>query len=99
MTDPEPEPSPEKTEIEKLRDEFAEQFATLKASYAAEQDRLTAELTALKSHNEELERALIRTATNPPPAPAPAPKTEKEEYDERVAAIAKRTLHLMEVNR
>ena len=97
MTD-ESNPSPvpaEKSDVEKLRDEFTAQFVTLKQSFESELTALKTENTSLKETNDELRRALVRSATTPAPAPAENPKTEEELYQEKIADLSKRTLERM----
>ena len=81
----------EKSEVERLRDEFSDQFNTLKTSYektAAEQKEL---IESLKKENEDLHRALIRSVTMDP-QPAQKQKTEEELYQERISELAKKSL-------
>lgn len=84
------------SEIEKLRNEFQEQFATMKASFAAEQEKSSAEISRLTKENEELHRALVRSALLPKTEEAPVQKTEEElraefvkKYAEKAIAIEK----------
>ena len=96
MTDEPNLPAPaEKSDVEKLRDEFTAQFATLKQSFETELTALKTENTSLKETNDELRRALVRSATTPAPAPAEKPKTEEELYQEKIADLSKRTLERM----
>ena len=96
MTDEPNPPAPaEKSDVEKLRDEFTAQFTTLKQSFESELTALKTENTSLKETNDELRRALVRSATTPAPAPAEKPKTEEALYQERIADLAKRTLERM----
>lgn len=80
--------------IAALRDEFAEQFAALKSSFeqlAAEKDETIKRLT---DENDQLHRALVRSAmTESPSQPV---KTEQEKYDEVIANLANKTLKYME---
>ena len=97
MTD-EPNTPPanaEKSDVEKLRDEFTAQFSTLKQSFESELNALKTENTSLKETNDELRRALVRSATTTPPAPAEQPKTEEQLYQEKIAELSKRTLERM----
>ena len=78
--------------IEQLRNEFAEQFNSLKTSFESsikEKDDL---IEQLQSHNKELERALIRSAVHDPPAPQ---KSEQDIYNDKVKALADKTLSYM----
>ena len=98
MTDesnPSPAPAEKKSDVEKLRDEFTAQFTTLKQSFESELTALKTENTSLKETNDELRRALVRSATTPAPAPAEKPKTEEELYQEKIANLSKRTLERM----
>lgn len=98
MTDesnPSPAPAEKKSDVEKLRDEFTAQFTTLKQSFETELTALKTENTSLKETNDELRRALVRSATTPAPAPAEKPKTEEELYQEKIANLSKRTLERM----
>ena len=94
MTDQEQKPmeTPEQpSEIEKLRNEFQEQFATLKTSFESELKTKADENAALKKENEDLHRALVRSAQLPPQE-VPVQKTEQELYQERISAIAAKSL-------
>ena len=94
MTDQEqpPKDTPEQpSEIEKLRNEFQEQFATLKTSFESELKTKTDEITSLRKENEDLHRALVRSAQLPPQE-SPVQKTEQELYQERISAIAAKSL-------
>jgi len=93
MTDQEQpvETSEQPSEIEKLRNEFQEQFATLKTSFESELKKSTEENAALRKENEELHRALVRSAQLPPQQ-VPVQKTEQEIYSERINALAAKSL-------
>ena len=93
MTDQEqPTETPEQpSEIEKLRNEFQEQFATLKTSFESELKKSSEENAALRKENEELHRALVRSAQLPPQQ-APVQKTEQEIYADRINALAAKSL-------
>ena len=93
MTDQEQpaEISEQPSEIEKLRNEFQEQFATLKTSFESELKKSTEENAALRKENEELHRALVRSAQLPPQQ-VPVQKTEQEIYSERINALAAKSL-------
>lgn len=100
MTEVPKEPVPESSseqpsEIEKLRNEFQEQFATMKASFESELTKSTEEISRLTKENEELHRALVRSAQLPP-AEVPVQKTEEDlraefvkKYAEKAIAIEK----------
>ena len=100
MTEEEQQPeqrTEEKSEIEKLRDEFSEQFSTLKTSYektAAEQSETIA---SLKKENEDLRRALIRNVTIDP-SPQPIEKTQEQLEKERIAALSQKSLEILKRN-
>jgi len=86
----------EVSEIEKLRNEFQEQFTAMKTSFAAEQEKSNAEISRLTKENEELHRALVRSALLPKTEEAPVQKTEEElradfikKYAEKAIAIEK----------
>lgn len=96
MTDENPKPTEkEKSDVEKLRDEFTAQFATLKQSFESELSTLKAENAELKGKNDELSRALVRSAINPSPVKPEEPKTDEELYKEKIDGLSKRTLELM----
>lgn len=78
--------------IEQLRNEFTEQFAALKESFEQSSQQKDEEIAQLKSHNKELERALIRSAVHDPPAPQ---KTEQDIYSDKVKELANKTLSYM----
>lgn len=83
-----------RSEIEKLRDEFTEQFTTLKTSYektAAEQKETIEKLT---KENQDLQRALIRSVTIDP-QPASKEPTVEELYQKRIDDLSKKSLEIM----
>ena len=83
-----------RSEIEKLRDEFTEQFATLKTSYektAAEQKETIEKLT---KENQDLQRALIRSVTIDPQPTSHEP-TAEELYQKRIEELSKKSLTIM----
>ena len=95
--DPQSEPSktdPEISPIEKLRSEFQEQFSTLQANFTKELETLKTKNEVLEKENSELHRALIRSAVTPSPTPEPE-KTPEQIYEDKINAIAKRTLEMM----
>lgn len=92
---PQPEPKKEKSDVEQLRDEFTAQFATLKSSFETELTTLKTENAQLKETNDELKRALVRSAITPAPAPAEPEKTEEQLYKERIDELSKKTLERM----
>ena len=95
--DPQPDKDPkkEKSDVEQLRDEFTAQFATLKQSFESELNTLKTENTQLKETNDELKRALVRSAITPAPEKQPEVKTEEELYKEQIAELSKKTLERM----
>lgn len=88
-----PQPAPEKSEVEKLRDEFAEQFSTMKTAFESQIAELSKSNEELRNHNSELQRALIRNATSEP-APAPREPTPEEQHQAVVADRVKRAQEL-----
>lgn len=80
--------------IQALRDEFAEQFATLKQSFESQISERDETITKLKEENDSLHRALVRSAMTTPVAPAPV-KTEQDVYNDRIQGLAEKTLRLM----
>lgn len=80
--------------IQSLRDEFAEQFSTLKQSFESQLSERDDTITKLKEENDSLHRALIRSAMTTPVAPV-QPKTEQELYNERIQELAEKTLAYM----
>lgn len=93
--DTEGKKDPEKSDVEKLRDEFTAQFSTLKQSFETELNALKTENTTLKESNDELKRALVRSAINPAPEKKEETKTEEQLYNEKIDGYRKRTLELM----
>lgn len=81
--------------IQKLRDEMAEQFATLKQSFESELSERDSQITKLKEENDSLHRALIRSAMTTPPTEVP--KTEEQLYSEQVQELADKTLQKMKL--
>ena len=89
------ETSEQPSEIEKLRNEFQEQFTTLRTSFENELKKSTEEISRLTKENEDLHRALVRSAQIPAPE-VPVQKTEEElraefvkKYAEKAIAIEK----------
>lgn len=91
MTETVQEPVQEQSPIEKLRSEFQEQFTTLKSSFQTELSNLKTQNDTLAKENEELHRALIRSAVTPVPSQEPKEPT----YEDRILALAKKTLQYM----
>ena len=94
MSDEPNSPETQVDPIQSLRDEFAEQFATLKQSFESQLSERDETITKLKEENDSLHRALVRSAMTTPATPAPV-KTEQDIYNERVQALAEKTLNLM----
>ena len=96
MTDDTNVPDTEtKDPIQTLRDEMAEQFATLKQSFESQISERDSQITKLKEENDSLHRALIRSAMTTPPAETP--KTEEQLYTEQVQELADKTLQKMKL--
>ena len=89
--DPKKDPSPEPSPIDKLRAEFQEQFSTLKTTFETENAKNLETITALQKENEELHRALIRSAVTPPAEPE-QPKSEEEIYADRIIELSKKSI-------
>ena len=79
------------SEIEKLRNEFQEQFATLKTTFETELKKSKEENDRLAKENEDLHRALVRSAQLPP-TQAPVQKTEEELYAEKIRKYAEKSI-------
>lgn len=90
MTEP-IETTIEESPIEKLRSEFQEQFSTLRSSFSQELEQLKTQNANLQKENEELHRALIRSAVTPVTAQEPKEPT----YEDRILTLAKKTLTYM----
>lgn len=80
--------------VEVLRNEFQAQFTAMRESFDAQLKQLTSENESLKTQNNDLQRALVRSATVPA-TEQPAPKTEEQLYAEQIDALAKKTLQRM----
>ena len=91
---------PQQTEdpIAKLRDEFQSQFNTLKTTFEEENKKNLETISSLKKENEDLHRALIRSAQLPP-AEQPQQKTEEQIYQEQIAEYAKKSIAYEKMNR
>ena len=89
------QPETPKLSAESPRDEFMQQFAALRESFESQLKELKDQNAELKSQNTELSRALVRSATVPQPEPV-VEKTEQEIYQEKIDALAKKTLAYME---
>jgi len=100
MTDETPTSEPqqtEKSEIEKLRDEFSEQFSTLKNSYEKTAAEQADTIASLKKENEDLRRALIRNVTIDP-SPQPVEKTPEQIEREKIQALSAKSLEILKRN-
>ena len=84
--------------IAKLRDEFQSQFNTLKTTFEEENKKNLDTITQLKKENEDLHRALIRSAQLPP-AEQPQQKTEEQIYQEQITEYAKKSIAYEKMNR
>ena len=93
-TDPQQSEDP----IAKLRDEFQTQFTQLKTTFETENKKNLDLIDKLTKENEDLHRALIRSAQMPPAEPAPQ-KTEEELYAERIIELSKKSKMIEKRNR
>ena len=84
--------------ITKLRDEFQQQFSTMKESFEAENKKNLDLITKLTKENEDLHRALVRSAQLPPEQKQPE-KTEAEIYQEKIAEYSKKSIAYEKYNR
>lgn len=84
--------------IAKLRDEFQSQFNTLKTTFEEENKKNLETISSLKKENEDLHRALIRSAQLPPDQQVPQ-KTEEQIYQEQIAEYAKKSIAYEKMNR
>ncbi len=84
--------------IAKLRDEFQSQFTALKTSFETENKKNLETIEKLSKENEELHRALVRSAQIPPTETEPA-KTEEEIYAETIVELAKKSREIERRNR
>ena len=84
--------------IAKLRDEFQSQFNTLKTTFEEENKTNLETISSLKKENEDLHRALIRSAQLPPVEQTPQ-KTEEQIYQEQVREYAKKSIAYEKMNR
>ena len=85
MTD---EPTPEKVNpYDQLKSEMQAQYNELKSAFEAstkEKDDLIAEL---KQSNQDLQRALLRSAFTEGPSQSEPVKTPEQEYEEKIKAL------------
>ena len=96
MTEEDPQAS-QADLISQLRDEFASQISALKSSFEEDNAKLSSENAALKQQNEDLQRALIRTATVPDEHNVAQPPSEEDLYREQVQAIAQKALKQVKI--
>lgn len=89
---------PSEDAISKLRDEFQQQFSTMKESFEAENKKNLDLITKLTKENEDLHRALVRSAQLPPEQKQPE-KTEQEIYQEKIAEYSKKSIAYEKYNR
>lgn len=92
------ETPPSDDAISKLRDEFQQQFSTMKESFDAENKKNLDLITKLTKENEDLHRALVRSAQLPPEQKQPE-KTEQEIYQEKIAEYSKKSIAYEKYNR
>ena len=84
MTD---EPVPEANPYEQLKSEMQAQYNELKSAFEAstkEKDDLIAEL---KQSNQDLQRALLRSAFTEGPSQSEPVKTPEQEYEENIKTL------------
>ena len=84
--------------IAKLRDEFQSQFNTLKTTFEEENKKNLETISSLKKENEDLHRALIRSAQLPPVQQVPE-KTKEQIYQEQIAEYSKKSIAYEKMNR
>ena len=93
-TDPQQSDDP----IAKLRDEFQTQFTQLKTTFETENKKNLETISQLQKENEDLHRALIRSAQMPKEEPPPQ-KTEEEIYADKIIALSERSKQIERLNR
>ena len=96
MTEEDPQAS-QADLISQLRDEFASQISALKSSFEESNAKLSEENASLRQQNEDLQRALIRTATVPDEHNVAQPPSEEDLYRERVQTIAQKALKQVKI--
>ena len=84
--------------ISKLRNEFQEQFNTLKETFDAENKKNLDTISKLTKENEDLHRALVRSA-HPPPEQTAKEKTPEEIYQEKILALADKSIAIEKAQR
>ena len=93
-----PQQTPTEDPIAKLRDEFQSQFNTLKTTFEEENKKNLETISSLKKENEDLHRALIRSAQLPPVQQV-SEKTEEQIRQEQIAELAKKSIAYEKMNR
>ncbi len=83
--------------IAQLRDEFASQIGALKTSFEEANKKLEEENNSLKQQNEDLQRALIRSATVPDEHHVAEPPSEEEIYRKKIEDIANNALKQVKI--
>lgn len=84
--------------ISKLRSEFQEQFNTMKETFAAENKKNLETISKLTKENEDLHRALVRSAQLPPEQTVKE-KTPEEIYQEKILALADKSIAIEKAQR
>ncbi len=92
------ETPPSDDAISKLRDEFQKEFSTLKETFETENKKNLETISKLTKENEDLHRALVRSAQLPPEQ-KPQEKTEQEIYQEKIAELSKKSIAYEKYNR
>lgn len=92
------EQPPAEDPIAKLRDEFQTQFTQLKTTFETENKKNLETISQLRKENEDLHRALIRSAQMPKEEPPPQ-KTEEEIYADKIIALSERSKQIERLNR
>ena len=104
MTEEQPKKTEEKKDpssedaITKLRNEFQEQFSTLKETFETENKKNLETISKLTKENEDLHRALVRSAQLPPEQ-TKKEKTEEEIYQVKIAELSKKSIAYEKYNR
>ena len=92
------DPQQSEDPIAKLRDEFQTQFTQLKTTFETENKKNLETISQLQKENEDLHRALIRSAQMPKEEPPPQ-KTEEEIYADKIIALSERSKQIERLNR
>lgn len=90
MTDEQPEP----VSIEDAVKEMQSQYAALKESFEQATKEKDDIISELRKTNEELKRAVVRTAFSPAPPEEKEEPTPEEIYAQRIGAILERSKKL-----